>query len=92
MLIIQDILISDDIIEEKFFCDLSACKGACCTEGDYGAPLEQQEMETIKLYKEIMNIIYDDKRSAELSESIKQFADPDSANKIAEEAIKLIKK
>lgn len=45
-----------------------------------------------KLYKEIMNIIYDDKRSAELSESIKQFADPDSANKIAEEAIKLIKK
>ena len=54
MLIIQDILISDDIIEEKFFCDLSACKGACCTEGDYGAPLEQQEMETIKLYKEII--------------------------------------
>jgi len=45
-----------------------------------------------KLYKEIMNIIYDDKRSAELSESIKQFADPDSARKIAEEAIKLIKK
>ena len=45
-----------------------------------------------KLYKEIMNIIYDDKRSAELSESIKQFADPDSANKIAEEAITLIKK
>lgn len=54
MLIIQDILISDDIIEEKFFCDLSACKGACCTEGDYGAPVEQQEMETIKFYKEII--------------------------------------
>lgn len=45
-----------------------------------------------KLYKEIMNIIYDEKRSGELSESIKQFADPDSAKKIAEEAIKLIKK
>ncbi len=45
-----------------------------------------------KLYIEIMKIIFDDKRSAELSESIKQFADPDSAIKIAEEAIKLIKK
>jgi Fe-S-cluster containining protein len=54
MLVIQDILISDDITDEKFFCDLTACKGACCTEGDYGAPLEQQEMETITAYIDII--------------------------------------
>ena len=36
---IKDTLISDDLYERKFVCDLSACKGACCIEGDSGAPL-----------------------------------------------------
>ena len=54
MLVIQDILISDDIIEEKFFCDLNVCKGACCTEGDYGAPVEPEEMVTINTYLDII--------------------------------------
>lgn len=36
-------LISADIFEEKFVCDLSACKGACCVEGDSGAPLNIEE-------------------------------------------------
>jgi len=54
MLVIQDILISDDIIEEKFFCDLNVCKGACCTEGDYGAPVEPEEMDTINTYLDII--------------------------------------
>lgn len=48
MLVIGDVLVSDDLVEEKFVCDLNACKGACCTEGDYGAPVDQHEMETIK--------------------------------------------
>jgi len=48
MIVIQDTLISEEIIEEKFFCDLNACKGACCTEGDYGAPVEESEMEDIR--------------------------------------------
>ncbi len=47
MIIIQDILISDDIIEKKFLCDLNACKGACCWEGDSGAPLVEEEMKTL---------------------------------------------
>jgi len=47
MLIIQDVLISDDVIEQEFICNLSACKGACCWEGDYGAPVSEEEEEII---------------------------------------------
>lgn len=36
-------LISDDVVEKKFVCDLNACKGACCVHGDSGAPLEKEE-------------------------------------------------
>ncbi len=54
MLIIQEILISDAIIEEQFLCNLTACKGACCWEGDYGAPLETDELNTLEeIYGEI---------------------------------------
>ncbi len=55
MLIVQDILVSDELIEEKFSCDLKACKGACCVEGDYGAPLDSDEMNTIKNYMEVIS-------------------------------------
>ncbi len=48
MLIVQDKLISDDVIEKQFLCNLSACKGACCWEGDFGAPLEPEELDTLK--------------------------------------------
>ncbi|MEM9884301.1 MAG: DUF3109 family protein [Bacteroidota bacterium] len=47
MLIIQDKFISLDVIEEQFLCNLNACKGACCWEGDAGAPLEKEELETL---------------------------------------------
>ena len=47
MIIIQDVLISDDVIEQEFICNLSACKGACCWEGDYGAPVTPEEESTI---------------------------------------------
>lgn len=50
MILIDEILISDDVIEEQFACNLSSCKGACCYEGDYGAPLEVDEIETIRQY------------------------------------------
>jgi hypothetical protein len=48
MLQIDDTLISLDIIEKKFACDILHCKGACCIEGDSGAPLEPEEAEKIK--------------------------------------------
>jgi Protein of unknown function (DUF3109) len=47
MLIIQEILVSDDVIKQHFLCNLSACKGACCWEGDFGAPLEDTEKEIL---------------------------------------------
>ena len=37
-------LISGDVMGELFACDLSKCKGACCVEGDLGAPLEKEEL------------------------------------------------
>ena len=45
-LIIQvgDVLVSPDVITEKFCCDLDACKGACCVEGDAGAPVTLNEI------------------------------------------------
>jgi len=44
MLAVGDTLVSEEIIEKKFVCDLNACKGACCVKGDYGAPLEESEL------------------------------------------------
>ncbi len=44
MIIVQDKLVSDELVEEQFICNLSACKGACCWEGDSGAPLEAAEL------------------------------------------------
>lgn len=43
MILVQDVLISDDIISEEFICNITACKGACCWEGDFGAPLTEEE-------------------------------------------------
>jgi len=44
MLAIGETLVSEEILEKKFVCDLNACKGACCVKGDYGAPLEDEEL------------------------------------------------
>ena len=44
MIIIQDKIVSDELVEEQFLCNLDACKGACCWEGDAGAPLEKEEL------------------------------------------------
>lgn len=41
-------IISEDIIENDFVCNLSACKGACCIDGDAGAPLEKEEVQILK--------------------------------------------
>ena len=39
MILIQDKLVSEELFEEEFVCNLTACKGACCVEGEGGAPL-----------------------------------------------------
>ena len=45
---IEEILVSDDVVRQQFICNLDACKGACCWEGDYGAPLEAEELQTLE--------------------------------------------
>ncbi len=44
MIVIDNTLITDDIKDSYFVCDLARCKGACCVEGDLGAPLEVDEL------------------------------------------------
>lgn len=41
-------IVSEDIIEKDFVCNLSACKGACCIDGDAGAPLTKEEAEILE--------------------------------------------
>lgn len=54
MIAIDQVLISDDIVEKKFVCDLERCKGGCCEEGDAGAPLDVEELDILlKLYDQI---------------------------------------
>ena len=45
---IKDILVSSDIITERFCCDLDKCKGICCVEGDAGAPVTLDEIAGIE--------------------------------------------
>lgn len=47
MVQIDDKIISLDVFEQQFVCDLNACKGACCVEGDSGAPLELEEVDIL---------------------------------------------
>lgn len=51
---IQDKIVSLDVFERKFVCDLNACKGACCVEGDAGAPLTLEEVDILE---EHLNVI-----------------------------------
>lgn len=47
MFLIQNTLVSLDVIEKEFCCDLETCRGCCCIEGDAGAPLTKEEEEKI---------------------------------------------
>jgi uncharacterized protein YdeI (BOF family) len=47
LIAIDNVLVSDLLVEEQFVCDLLKCKGGCCEDGDAGAPLEKDEMDRI---------------------------------------------
>ncbi len=49
MIIIGDKLVSEDLFEKHFVCDLSSCKGECCVSGDSGAPLTAAEVKELEL-------------------------------------------
>jgi hypothetical protein len=44
---IEDKIVSTQIFDKQFVCDLAACKGACCIEGDAGAPVTREEVQII---------------------------------------------
>ena len=47
-------IVSEDILEKEFVCNLSACKGSCCIDGEAGAPLEKEEIEILeKIYPKV---------------------------------------
>ena len=57
MIEIGDTIISLDLIERYFCCDISRCKGECCIEGEAGAPLEKEEY---KLLRKILPTLWND--------------------------------
>ena len=54
---VGDVLVSPDIITEKFCCNLDKCKGQCCVEGDAGAPLTLDEVAGIE---EVLDVVWND--------------------------------
>ncbi|MEL0225222.1 MAG: DUF3109 family protein, partial [Flavobacteriaceae bacterium] len=48
MMQIEKTLVSDDLLEKEFVCNLQQCKGACCLEGEAGAPLEEGELKELE--------------------------------------------
>lgn len=48
MIQVDETLLSEDLFDEHFVCDLSACKGACCVEGDAGAPVTIEEIDAME--------------------------------------------
>lgn len=48
MIEIDDKIVSLDLFTRKFCCDIAACKGECCVDGNSGAPLDKQEIELLK--------------------------------------------
>lgn len=71
MILIQEILISSAVIKEQFVCHLEKCKGACCVGGDYGAPIDDDEIPIL----------------TEAFEKIKPYMDPSGIKAIEEHGV-----
>lgn len=74
MLQIGNTLISLDLIEKYFCCDLDACKGACCIEGDAGAPITDEE----------------DVRLREIADEVKPYLTPRACQAVEQEGVSYI--
>lgn len=74
---VGDVLVSSEIITERFCCDLEACKGACCVEGDAGAPVTMDEIAGIE---DSLDDVWDDMSAGAQAVVDKQgvaYTDPD---------------
>ena len=62
---IEKTLVSSQILEKEFLCNLKACKGICCIEGDSGAPLEDDELKILEEeYKNIAPFLREEGKKA----------------------------
>ena len=58
MIVIDNIYVSDEVMEEQFVCDLNKCKGGCCIDGDAGAPLTDNELQEVNTaYDEVKYLL-----------------------------------
>ncbi len=58
MIQIEDKIISQDIFDKHFLCDIPKCKGSCCVEGESGAPLEDEETKVLEeIYPKIKHLL-----------------------------------
>lgn len=66
MIAIENVLVSDQLVKEQFVCDLHKCKGACCVDGDAGAPLNKAELKNIDDVYDIVVPYLDAESKAEI--------------------------
>lgn len=65
MLEVQNTLVHEDVLEEQFVCNLDHCKGACCIEGDSGAPLTVSELKILEeIYPDVEPYLTDKGKQA----------------------------
>lgn len=74
MITIKNTIVSEDLLEKKFVCDLSKCKGECCVAGDSGAPLEEEELKILE----------------EVYEKVKPYMPADGIRSISEQGLYVI--
>ena len=75
MIAIDGVLLSDEVVQEQFVCDLSKCKGGCCVDGDAGAPLENKELKEINAVYEAVLPYLSQESKLELEKSGKYVYD-----------------
>lgn len=75
MIAIDNVLVSEEIIEEQFVCDLNKCKGGCCEDGDAGAPMEKWELEKLNEYYEVIKPYMTDEGIKEIAKQGKYLYD-----------------
>lgn len=77
MILIQDTLVSLDLIERFFTCDLDTCLGQCCIDGDSGAPLLESEKEEIEKHMDQILPLLNRQAQKIIKEEGASYIDPD---------------
>ena len=67
MIIVDNVIVSDEFINARFCCHLARCKGECCVAGDAGAPLEPEEVGLIE-----ENIDFTEEDKNKINESLRK--------------------